>query len=149
MLKSWMRDATLAIQVRSGVSLALLIWIAIVALTALTAFVFVCVAGYEWFAVQFGSIFAGLIMAAIFVLLAVICALIAAYVRRRAVERAILERAARAHAPSWWLDPKILAAGVQAGRALGWQRLVPFALLGFMAAQWARERRGHSEMDGA
>jgi len=28
---------------------------------------------------------------------------------------------------------------VEAGRKLGWQRLVPVALLGFMAAQWARE----------
>jgi hypothetical protein len=28
-----------------------------------------------------------------------------------------------------------------AGRTLGWQRIVPIALLGLMAAQWARERR--------
>jgi len=34
-------------------------------------------------------------------------------------------------------------------RALGWQRLVPIALLGFMAAQWAREHHGHSEERGS
>jgi hypothetical protein len=28
---------------------------------------------------------------------------------------------------------------VEAGRKLGWQRLVPVALFGIMAAQWARE----------
>ena len=28
---------------------------------------------------------------------------------------------------------------MQAGRTLGWQRLVPIALLGFLAAQWLRE----------
>jgi hypothetical protein len=146
MLKGWMRDMTLAVQVKSGASPALFVWIAIVLLATLTAFLFVCVAGYTWFAVQFGSVFAALIMAGIFVLIAAISATICAYGRRRTMERAILARAARAHAPSWWLDPRILSAGVQAGRALGWQRIVPFALLGFMAAQWAREQhRSHSE----
>ena len=64
--------------------------------------------------------------------------------RRRARERAILERAARAHAPSWLLDPKILATAVQVGRSLGWQRAIPLALVGFMAAQWAREHRARA-----
>jgi hypothetical protein len=30
---------------------------------------------------------------------------------------------------------------LQIGRAMGWQRLVPILLLGFMAAQWARAPR--------
>jgi hypothetical protein len=29
---------------------------------------------------------------------------------------------------------------MQAGRAIGWQRIVPLALLGFLAAQWVRDR---------
>ena len=61
--------------------------------------------------------------------------------RRRVRERAILARAAKAHAPPWLLDPRILNVAVEAGRTLGWQRLIPVALLGFMAAQWARESR--------
>jgi len=70
--------------------------------------------------------------------------------RRRARERAILERAARAQASSsWLLDPKILGAAMQAGRTLGWQRLVPIALLAFMAAQWAREYRDRRPEDEA
>jgi hypothetical protein len=149
MLKSWMRDIKLAIQVKSGASPALFIWIGIIALATLSAFVFLCVAAFEWFSVLVGSVFAGLIMAGIFIVIAAIGALICVYARRRTKERAILARAAHAHAPSWWLDPKILAAGVQAGRALGWQRLVPFALLGFMAAQWAREHRGQPHADGS
>src|SRR4029077_17315273 len=63
----------------------------------------------------------------------------------RAAERAILERAARAHAPSWLLDPKILATAVQVGRSLGWQRAIPLALVAIMAAQWAREHRAQSQ----
>jgi small-conductance mechanosensitive channel len=146
MLKNWMREVTLAIQARSGASAALFVWIGLIALALLTAFAFLCVATYDWLALQLGSVFAGLIMAAVFALIAVIGAALSALARRRAKERAILERAARAHAqPSWLVDPKILAAAVQAGRSLGWQRIVPLALLGLMAVQWNREHRQQRE----
>jgi hypothetical protein len=148
MIKSWMHDITLSIQARSGASPALFAWVAVIVLASLTAFIFLCVTGYDWLSLQFGSVYAGLVMVAIFVLIAVVAAIVCTLTRRRAMERAILARAARAHAPSWWLDPKILAAGMQAGRALGWQKLVPIALLGFMAAQWAREHREHTHGDG-
>ena len=143
MLKSWIRDITLAVQARSGVSPAFIVRIAVVVLAALTAFVFLCVAAYDGLALQVGSVFAGLIMAGVFVLIALVGAIVCTFVRRRARERAILARAARAHAPSWLLDPRILATAMQIGRTLGWQRVVPVALLGFMVAQWAREHRGH------
>jgi len=150
MLKSWMRDITLALQARSGATPGLFVWFAIVAAASVTAFVFLCVAGYDRLALEMGNVFAGLVMAGIFVLIAVIGAIIAAMSRRRARERAILERAARAQASSaWLLDPKILGVALQAGRSLGWQRLVPIALLAFMAAQWAREHRDRPPEDEA
>jgi hypothetical protein len=34
---------------------------------------------------------------------------------------------------------------MQIGRSLGWQRLIPLALVGIMAAQWAREQRGQAQ----
>lgn len=142
MLKNWMHDITLAVQARSGVSLSLLVWLGVIVVALLTAFVFFCVAAYDWLSLELGAIAAGLIMAGVFVLVALIGAVVCAIARRRAKERAILERAARAHATSsWLLDPKILGAAVQAGRALGWERIIPVALFGFLAAQWARERR--------
>ncbi len=141
MLKSFTHDITLAIQARTGASPGLLVWAAVMLFASLTAFVFLCVTLYQWLSLQFDGVVGGLIAAAIFVLIAAFAAVICTLARRRARERAILERAARARAPSWLLDPKILSIGVQAGRALGWQRIVPIALLGFMAAQWAREHR--------
>ena len=150
MLKSWMHDITLALQARSGVTPGLFVWLSIMAIASLTAFVFLCVAGYDRLALEFGNVFAGLVMAGIFVLIALIGAIVAAMSRRRARERAILERAARAHASSaWLLDPKILSVAMQAGRSLGWQRLVPIALLAFMAAQWVREHRERRPEDEA
>src|SRR5208282_2472481 len=142
MLKGWMHDIKLALQARSGATPGLFVWLAIVAAASVTAFVFLCVAGYDRLALEWGNVFAGLVMAGIFMLIALIGAIVAAMSRRRARERAILERAARAQAASaWLLDPKILGVALQAGRSLGWQRLVPIALLAFMAAQWAREYR--------
>jgi hypothetical protein len=146
MLKGWMHDITLAIQARSGASAALFVWMAIIAFALLSAFVFLCIAAYDWLSLQLGGVFAGLIMAGAFVLIAAIGTIFSALARRRARERAILERAARTRASSsWLLDPKIVTAAVEAGRALGWQRILPVALLGLMAAQWTREHRAHRE----
>src|ERR1700728_4227875 len=107
MIKGLMREVTLAIQARSGATPALFIWMAVIAIASLTAFAFLCVAGYGWLALQFGGIVAALIMAGIFVLIAIVAAIIGAMARRRAKDRAILERAARAHAGSFLLDPEV------------------------------------------
>jgi hypothetical protein len=147
MIKSLMREIVLAIQARHGVSAGLLVWLAIVAFALTAAFVFLCVAGYQWLALAYGNVDAGLIMAGIFVALAIVAAIVSAVIRRRNRERAILARAARAQTPSWLLDPKFLASAVQVGRQFGWERIVPIALVGFLAAQWARQRRDKGEQD--
>jgi hypothetical protein len=148
MLKTLTREITLSIQAKNGASVAGLVWLGIAALALITAFVFLCVGGYNWFAAQSGGIFAALIMTGIFVVIAIIAAVAGALVRRRVRERAILARAAKAHSPPWLLDPKILGVAVEAGRTIGWQRIVPVALLGFMAAQWAREYRDQGKQQG-
>lgn len=148
MVKNLLREVRLALQSRTGATPGVFIGLAVAALAALTAFAFLCVAAYQWLTMLFGSVFAGLIVAGFFILVALFAAILSMLARRRARERAILERAARAHASSWLLDPKIVAAAMQVGRSLGWQRLVPLALLGFLAAQWARESRGHGQTSG-
>jgi hypothetical protein len=145
MLKTLTREITLSIQAKNGASIAVAIWLGIMALALLTAFVFLCVSGYDWFAAQFGATFAALIMTGIFVAIAIVAAIVSALIRRRVRERAILARAAKAHSPSWLLDPRVLSAAVQAGRSFGWQRFVPMVLVGLMVAQWAREHRDQDQ----
>jgi hypothetical protein len=142
-LKSLTREVTLTIQAKSGINLVVVVWIAIAILAAVTTFIFLCVSGFSWLAQHYGGAFAGLLMAGLFVSITIIASIVIALIRRRVRARAILARAAKAHAPSWLLDPRFISVAVQAGRTLGWQRLVPVALLGFMAAQWAREYRNH------
>jgi hypothetical protein len=149
MLKNLMRDIALSIQAKSGVTPSLFVWLAIVALALLTAFAFLCVAGYVWVALQLGAVFAGLAMAGVFLLIALIAVTAAAVSRRSARQRAILERAVRAQAtPSWLLDPQLLSVAMQAGRAVGFERIIPVALLGFLAAHWLRGSRQSSADDG-
>ncbi len=143
MLKNITREIALSFQARNGLSPAVVAWTAVLALAAFIAFVFLCVAGYAWLAMRFDGAIAGLIMAGIFIVLALIAALSAALIRRRVRERALLARAARAQSPAWLLDPRLLGAAVEAGRTIGWQRIVPVALFGFVVAQWVRETRAH------
>jgi hypothetical protein len=145
MFKSLMHDLVLAVQTRTGITRSFIIWEIVVALMAFTAFAFLCVAAYDWLSLQVSSVYAALVMAAVLALIASIGIVVCLWTRRRARARAILERAARAHAPSWLLDPKILATAVQVGRSLGWQRVIPLALVGIMAAQWAREHRASGQ----
>lgn len=144
MIKNLVREARLAVQSKTGATPGLFIWLGLAILAALTAFAFLCVAAYDWLASLFGSVYGGLIVAGFFILVALVAAVVALMSRRHARERAILERAAHAHAGSWLLDPRILTTAMQVGRTLGWQRLVPVALLGVLAAQWAREYSQHS-----
>ena len=120
---------------------ATLVWGAVMVLASMTTFVFLCIALYGWLSLQLGAINASLAAAGIFIVIAAFGAIICALIRRRVRERAIIERTARANSPSWLLDPKILGTAVQTGRALGWQRIVPIVLLGFLAIQWTREYR--------
>lgn len=147
MLKSVIRHISLTIRAHTGITVGFVVWMIVVALAVFAAFAFLCVAGYNWLWGHFGSVYAALIMAGILVVIAILGAAIAAMLRRRARARAILERAARAHAPSWLLDPKLLASALQIVRAMGWERIIPMALFGFLAAQWARERREQKNQD--
>ena len=145
MFKTVTREITLFVQARSGLSTTAVVSGVIIMAALLIAFAFLCVAAYAWLTAQFGAIFASLIMAGVFAVIAVVAAIVCASARRRAREQAILARAARAHSPSWLFDPKVLGAAVEAGRTIGWQRIVPVALLGFLAAQWARGYRNKAD----
>jgi hypothetical protein len=145
MLKNFMHDIALSVQAKTGLTGGLFVWLAIIAFAAVMACVFLCVAGYEWLSLMIGPVFGGLVAACVFVVIALIGLLVCGMIRRRTRERAILERAAHARAPSWLLDPKILGTAMQVGRAVGWQRIIPVALLGFIAAQWAREYRNQDK----
>jgi hypothetical protein len=141
MLKNLQNHVVRWIQSRTGLSVGFLISLAVAGGAALLTFVFLCVTGCAWLSIQLGPVFGGLAMAGVFLLIAVVGAAASALARDRTRQRAILERAARAQGATALIDPRVLSVAVQAGRALGWQRLIPLALLGFLATQWVKEAR--------
>jgi hypothetical protein len=147
MIKGLMHNFVIRIQARTGLTSALFIWSAIAGFALLVVFVFLCVAAYEWLSVQLGSVFGGLAMAGVFLLIALFGIALSAISRSRAKQRAILERGTHAQGAMKLLDPKVLNLAMQAGRALGWQRVVSVALLGFLAAQWAQQTRQRGSDD--
>ena len=86
-------------------------------------------------------VFGGLAMAGVFLSIAVVGA--AASVVTRATHPPAGHHGPRGAGSreGALIDPKALSLAMQAGRALGWQRLIPLALLGFLAAQWVKEAR--------
>ena len=136
------REFALAIQAKSGASVGGLVAIAICLVAVLGAIVFLCISAYDWLSRRYDSLTAGLIMAGAFAGIAIIAAVVGAVIRSRTRQRAIFERAQRQNEPpAWLLDPKVLGTAMDIGRSIGWSRIVPIAVLGFLAAQWARERR--------
>jgi hypothetical protein len=142
MLKNLQNSIVLWVQAKTGLSGGFIVSLAVAGGAATMTFVCLCVAAYAWLSIQLGPIFGGLAMAGVFLLIAVVGAAASALARDRTRQRAIVERAARTQGTTALIDPKILSVAMQAGRALGWQRLIPLALLGFLAAQWVQKARG-------
>jgi hypothetical protein len=148
MLKNLQQNIILWIQAKTGLTAGFFVWSAVAGGAAAMAFVFPCVAGYAWLSAELGAVFGGLAMAGVFLFIAIVAAAASAIMRRRTKRRAILERAAtRAATTTALIDPKVLKVALQTGRTFGWQRVAALALLGFLAAQWAREARGRQGRD--
>src|SRR6516164_245077 len=120
-MRGWLRYFALNAQVRTGVSGWVLVWALIAAAAAAAAAVFLLVAAFVWLADRYGSLTAGVVLGCAFALIALIALLACLIARRRNMQRARLELAARS--TTSWLDPKLVAVGVQIGQAIGWRRL--------------------------
>jgi membrane protein implicated in regulation of membrane protease activity len=133
-LSLWLREKT-------GLTVNFLVLLCIAGIALVGAFIFLCVSGYAWAASQLGPVFGGLAAAGVFLAIAACCLVVAGWSRSNARRRATLERAAQSRNASALLDPKLLRVAVEAGRHVGWQRLVPIIALGFLATQSAQEWR--------
>jgi hypothetical protein len=142
MMNSWLHHIALMAKMRTGFGGQIIVCYLIAAASLVAAFVFLSAAGFVWLADRFGGLFAALILGGGFLLIAIIALVAAAMARRRNMERARIELAARRSAN--WLDPKLVAAGLEIGKTLGWRRIATLAAVGVLAAGLAREWLGES-----
>lgn len=129
-----LRYLALNAQIRAGLSVHALIWAAVAVLCAALAFLLLLIAAFFWLADRYDPIKAGLVLGGLFVLIALVAALGSLMIRKRSITRARAELAQRQKANAGWLDPKLLAAGLQIGQGIGWRRLGSLAVVALIAA---------------
>ena len=143
-MSGWLRYLAVKAQVSTGVSSDVVIWAMIAVIASVAAMAFLLVAAFVWLADRYDSLTAGLALGGAFVLIALIAIVACLITRRRNMERARLELAARSGNANW-LDPRLVPVGFRIGQAIGWRKLASLAAVGLLAAGLAREWLGHSE----
>jgi len=123
------------LRAKTGVSTGWLILCIVVVVAALIATIFLCSAGYIWLAQRYGSLEASLSLGGGFLFVALASIVACVIVRRRTMAQA---RAAGMR--NWWADPRVMAAGLELGRTIGWKKLVPLAVVSVLAAGLTRSR---------
>ena len=144
----WFRQIALNAQVRAGLSAGIAIWAAVAVVALAVALTFLLLAAFLWLTDRYDAVIAGLVLGTAFLALALITILGCVMARRRNIERARQELEMRRHATSvqaTLLDPKLMAMGLQMGRAIGWRKLAPLAVVALIAAGLAREWLGHRQ----
>lgn len=157
MIKGLINEQVLKLRLKTGFSNAVVIW-AYVALVAMhVALLFFLAAAFVWLMQRYDAVTAALILGGVFLALTIIALLALVLTRGRNIDRAraelTLSTAARQHAAVSWMDPKMLAIGVQLLSAIGMKRVVPIAAAGFLAAtlgkEWARKHAQGKSADKA
>jgi hypothetical protein len=142
-MSGWLRYLALTAQAKTGFGTGIVVWAVIAAVAAAAMFLFLCIAGFIWLADRYGPLSAGLLMAGGFFLITLIAVACVFWSRRRAIEQARMELAARSNAS--WLDPRLLGIGMQVGRAIGWRRLASLAAVAILAAGVSKEWFGRAQ----
>jgi uncharacterized membrane protein YidH (DUF202 family) len=111
----------------------------VAAVAAVAAFFFVCVGIFVWTANHYDTVTACAVLAVLFLVIAAIAVTVIAVTRRRAAEK-LRQRERRK--PQWWLDPTVMAIGLEAAKTLGPRRIASLAVLGALVAGIMLNRPG-------
>jgi hypothetical protein len=115
----------------TGVAIRMTSLAAIIALALLVTLSFLCAAAFIYVLQTYGLIEACLTGAGIFFLVALIGIIV--YAVRKNQARHHAEETAKSALHTALADPMVLAAGIQAARAIGVKRLVPLLAVGGLA----------------
>jgi hypothetical protein len=145
-MSGWLRHLELTVKSKTGLSPDVLIWGLVALLGAAVTLGFFIFAAFIALAQRYGPLMAALALGGLFLLVTIVAIICCLSSQRRTIADAKLALAARSHAV--WLDPKLLGAGLQIGRAIGWRKLVPLAAVGVLAAGLAKEWFGRTRPTG-
>src|SRR5262245_45995170 len=111
MLSGLLHHLQLTAKARTGLSTAVVVLVLVAAIAAAVGFVFIVFAAFIWLAERYSPLTAALVLAAAFVAIAILCAIIALMMQRRTADDA--KRALAARSQSMLLDPGMLGVMLQ------------------------------------
>ncbi len=142
-MSGWLRYLELQAKAKTGLSSSVAVWAIVAAVGGAVTFGFIVLAAFIWLADRYSPLTAALILGAFFLLITIIALISCKLAQGRNVQQAKVALAARSNAP--WLDPRYLAVGLQAVRAIGLRRIVPLVAVGMLAAGLAKEWGGRDK----
>ena len=149
MLTGLVQNLRLRAEARTGLSTAVIVFALVAAVAVVAAFAFFVFAAFIWLAEHYGPLTAAVVVAIVFVLIAILCVVAAMMSQRRTSERAKRALALRSQSP--WFDPATLGIALQLGRSIGLRRIAPLAAAGVLAAalakEWFRDREDNAADD--
>ena len=113
MFANLQQTLSLWVKEKTGLTTNFLTLVCIAAVAALLSFIFLCVSGYAWAALELGPVFGGLAVSGVFLAIAAFSYVFSTVSRSRAKQRAILERAARSRRATPLMDPKMLTMAMR------------------------------------
>jgi hypothetical protein len=141
MFQRWIDD--FKITTSTTLRLSALVVVNIIALVI--ALAFLCAAGFIYVSHEYGSIYACLAGAVLFLLIALVILAIHGEQKRRAEIRR--KEAAKRTSQSILADPALLATGLQLARVVGIKRLLPVIALGGLALGLMARRASAADDD--
>lgn len=143
-MEGLVRYATLTAKSKTGLGLDVVTWaLAALACAAITL-VFLLAAAFIALADAYSPLTAALVLFGVFLLAAILAAVLCVVSQRRNADHAKRALAVRGNAMAMWLHPKFLGIGVDVIRRIGLRKLVPMAAAGILAGGLAREWMVHS-----
>src|SRR3954468_11287391 len=121
-------------------------WMVAAVVAAMFAIVMFAAAFFIYLADRYDALTASLILAGCFAALAAIFVVVARYIQRRQQLAAAARRAAVAQSAAW-MEPAILAAGLDLARLIGGRRTASLAA-GAVAAMWLLSKTGNPGANG-
>ena len=142
MIKGIVNEAMMALRENLSSSIQVVILTAVVLATGAGAAIWLSIAAFVWLAQRYDTVIAAVALAGAFLLISFAALFATIIAHRRSVAKVKAREKANAAAeqtPSWLLDPRMAAIGLEFGRMIGFKRLIPIAAVGILLALGSRE----------
>jgi hypothetical protein len=142
MIKGIVNDVMLAVRENIGSSVHIVILTIIIFTTSVGAAVWLNIAAFVWLTQHYDTITVAAALGGVFLLISITALFSGIIVQRRSVAKVEAREKANAAAqqtPSWLLDPRMAAIGLEFGRVIGFKRLIPIAAVGILLALGSRD----------